>query len=41
MDVSLFLAVAVAILIASSGYFLFNGVPSIGKERQRRPSRRS
>ncbi|HKZ92149.1 MAG TPA: hypothetical protein VJZ50_08410 [Candidatus Limnocylindrales bacterium] len=43
MDLSMLLAVAVAVLIACSGYFLFNGMPQIGKDQPgaRRSSRRS
>jgi hypothetical protein len=43
MDLSLFLAIAVAVLIACSGYFLFNGMPGTGRDqpRQGRSSRRS
>jgi hypothetical protein len=31
MDLTVFLAAAVALLIVLSGYFLFNDLPSLGK----------
>jgi hypothetical protein len=43
MDMTTFLTVAVALIIVSSGYFLFNGVPRLGTRRQdrhQRPPRR-
>jgi hypothetical protein len=41
MDVSMLLAVAVALIIAFSCYFLFNGMPDLGQQRRtRRTSRR-
>jgi hypothetical protein len=44
MDVTTFLTLAVALIIVSSGYFLFNGVPRLRARRQDRdlrPPRRS
>jgi hypothetical protein len=43
MDLSMFLAVAVAVIIACSGWFLFNGMPSLGRTQtsRRRSTRRS
>ena len=41
MDLAMFLAAAVAVLIMLSGYFLFNDVPTFGKgSGTRRPTRR-
>jgi hypothetical protein len=36
MDLALFLALAVGLLIVVSGYFLFNDAPSLGRSQDRR-----
>lgn len=41
MDLATFLAIAVAVIVALSGYLLFNEVPTFGMgSRSRRTSRR-
>jgi hypothetical protein len=41
MDLATFLAIAVAVVVALSGYFLFNDAPSIGfSSSSRRSTRR-
>ena len=43
MDATMFLALAVALVILSSGYYLFNGVPHFKArrhDRSQRPPRR-
>ena len=36
MDLSMFLALIVAVLILLSGYFLFNDAPALGRSGNRR-----
>ena len=36
MDLAMFLALIVAVLILLSGYFLFNDAPSVGRSGNRR-----
>ena len=43
MDLTTLLVIAVAVLIVSSAYFLFNGLPQVGRNdgRARHSARRS
>ena len=40
MDPVTLLTLVVAVIIVLSAYFLFNGVPSLGKDRNKRPPHR-